>query len=140
MNRKKVDILMHKRMADGNHTQSDTIHTSKQQRADLEEEKRTKKRQQEHVTEEERNGTDMKGTEKESERKEKIPKQEDVWANILITALKKPPNKAKTWWQSCCHPSSEQEGRKDRDGKRSEGELGQCCRDCNLKKAAGCFP
>lgn len=57
---------MHKRMADGNHKQSDTIHTSKQQRADLQGEKRNNKRQQEHVTEEERNGTDMKGIEKES--------------------------------------------------------------------------
>lgn len=53
-------------MADGNHKQSDTIHTSKQQRADLQQEKRNNKRQQEHVTEEERNGADMKGVEKES--------------------------------------------------------------------------
>lgn len=89
MNRKRVDISVHKRMADGNHTQCDTIHTSKQQRADLQGEKRNNKRQQEHVREEERNGTDMKGTEKKSEQKGKIPRQEDVWANILITVLKK---------------------------------------------------
>lgn len=57
--------------------------------------KRGNKRQQEHVTEEERSGADMKGVEKESKQKGKIPKQEDVWAfYILITALEKKGKKA----------------------------------------------
>lgn len=89
MNRRKVDVNAKKEVADGNHKQSDTIHTSKQQREDLWPEKRNNERQQEDVTEEERDGTDMKGIEKESQQKGKIPHEEDRCANILITAKKK---------------------------------------------------
>lgn len=71
---------MHKRMVDSNHKQPDrlyTILTSKQQRDDLQRRARgnnkNNKQQHKHVTEEDKNGTNMKGERKKANRKERSP-------------------------------------------------------------------
>lgn len=105
MNRKKVDINAQK---DGR-WQSQAVQSIQQSSKELilQGEKRNNKRQQEcdrRRKKWDRHERDREGklTEREN------PKQEDVLANILITVLKK-----RTWWQSFCHPSSEQMSRRE---------------------------